>query len=52
MKMGLLGKIKGLFDRQADEENVCCPDWEEESLKRDNIDMHDKIGRASCRERV
>ncbi len=42
MKMGLLGKIKGLFDRQADEENVCRPDWEEESLKRDNIDMHDK----------
>ena len=43
MKMGLLGKIKGLFNRQADEEeNVCRPDWEEESLKRDNIDMHDK----------
>ena len=43
MKMGLLGKIKGLFNRQMDEEeNVCRPDWEEESLKRDNIDMHDK----------
>ena len=41
--MGLLGKIKGLFNRQADEEeNVYRPDWEEESLKRDNIDMHDK----------
>ena len=41
--MGLLGKIKGLFNRQMDEEeNVCRPDWEEESLKRDNIDMHDK----------
>ena len=25
-----------------EEENVCRPDWEEESLKRDNIDMHDK----------
>lgn len=41
--MGLLGKIKGLFNfkRQTDEfENVY--DWEEETLKRDNIDMHDK----------
>ena len=44
--MGLLGKIKGLFKRQADEEeNVYRPDWEEESLKRDEIDMHDKSQR-------
>lgn len=44
--MGLLGKIKGLFKRQADEEeNVYRPDWEEESLKRDEIDMHDKTQR-------
>ncbi|MDE7478500.1 MAG: hypothetical protein K2M91_11215, partial [Lachnospiraceae bacterium] len=43
IKMGLLGKIKGLFNRQADEyENVYRPDWEEESLKRDDIDMNDK----------
>lgn len=44
--MGLLGKIKGLFNRRADgEENVYRPDWEEESLKRDDIDMHDKTQR-------
>lgn len=44
--MGLLEKIKGLFNRQTDEEeNMYRPDWEEESLKRDNIDMHDKIQR-------
>ncbi|MDE6221292.1 MAG: hypothetical protein K2G51_12865 [Lachnospiraceae bacterium] len=43
--MGLFGKIKGLFNRQTDdEENVYRPDWEE-SLKRDNIDMHDKLQR-------
>lgn len=41
--MGLLGKIKGIFGRQTDEsENVYRPDWEEEGLKRDNVDMHDK----------
>lgn len=39
--MGLLGRIKELFKRQENEpENVY--DWEEETLKRDNIDMHDK----------
>lgn len=44
--MGLLGKIKGFFNRRADgEENVYRPDWEEESLKRDDIDMHDKTQR-------
>lgn len=44
--MGLLGKIKGFFNRQADgAENVYRPDWEEESLKRDDIDMHDKVQR-------
>ncbi len=44
--MGLLGKIKGFFRRQTDDnENVYRPDWEEESLKRDNIDMHDRIQR-------
>ncbi|MDE5696921.1 MAG: hypothetical protein K2I96_05840 [Lachnospiraceae bacterium] len=44
--MGLLGKIKGLFNRRTDgEENVYGPDWEEESLKRDDIDMHDKTQR-------
>lgn len=44
--MGLLGKIKGLFRRQTDdEESVYKPDWEKQSLKRDNIDMHDKIQR-------
>lgn len=44
--MGLLGKIKGLFRWQTDdEESVYKPDWEEQSLKRDNIDMHDKIQR-------
>lgn len=44
--MGLLGKIKGFFKRQADDgENVYQPDWEEQSLKRDNIDMHDMAQR-------
>lgn len=44
--MGLLGKIKGFFKRQADDgENVYRPDWEEQSLKRDNIDMHDMAQR-------
>ncbi len=44
--MGLLGKIKGFFNRQADEgENEYRPDWEEESLKRDDIDMHDQTQR-------
>lgn len=39
--MGLLGKIKGFFKREPETyENVY--DWEEETLKRDNIDMHDK----------
>ncbi len=42
--MGLLGKIKGFFKREPETyENVY--DWEEETLKRDNIDMHDKIQR-------
>lgn len=44
--MGLLGKIKGFFKRQADDgENVYQPDWEEQSLRRDNIDMHDMAQR-------
>lgn len=39
--MGLLEKIKGFFKREPETyENVY--DWEEETLKRDNIDMHDK----------
>lgn len=39
--MGLLGKIKGFFKKEPEAfENVY--DWEEETLKRDNIDMHDK----------
>lgn len=55
--MGLLGKIKGLFHRQTDdEENVYRPDWEEQSLKRDNIDMHDMIQREhyikACMEQI
>ncbi|MDE5823078.1 MAG: hypothetical protein K2H91_00100 [Lachnospiraceae bacterium] len=55
--MGLLGKIKGFFNRQTDNgENVYRPDWEEESLKRDNIDMHDKIQREhyvkACMEQI
>jgi len=55
--MGLLGKIKGFFNRQGDEEqNVYRPDWEEESLKRDNIDMHDKMQREhyvkACMEQI
>lgn len=44
--MGLLGKIKGLLNRQAGgEENAYRPDWEEETLKRDRIDMHDRTQR-------
>lgn len=39
--MGLLEKIKGFFKKEPETyENVY--DWEEETLKRDNIDMHDK----------
>lgn len=44
--MGLLGKIKGLLNRQAGgEENAYRSDWEEETLKRDRIDMHDRTQR-------
>lgn len=44
--MGLLGKIKGFFKRKTDDfENVYV--WEEETLKRDNIDMHDKKQREN-----
>ena len=46
--MGLLGKIKGIFNRSKSEaENVYHPDWDEESLKRDNIDMHDRKQREN-----
>ena len=55
--MGLLGKIKGFFNRSADDgKNEYGPDWEEERLKRDNIDMHDKIQREhyvkACMEQI
>ena len=55
--MGLLGKIKGFFGRRTDDyENVYQPDWEQESLKRDDIDMHDKKQREhyvkSCLEQM
>lgn len=44
--MGLLGKIKGLFNRRTDEgENAYESDWEGESLKRDDIDIHDQTQR-------
>lgn len=44
--MGLLGKIKGLFNRRTDEgENEYASGWEGESLKRDDIDMHDQTQR-------
>lgn len=54
--MGLLGKIKGLFNRRADEEeNAYRPDWEE-SLKRDDINMHDPAQREhyvrACMEQI
>lgn len=40
--MGLFGKIKEVFKRHPDGQvNVYQPDWEEASLKRDNVDMHD-----------
>ena len=46
--MGLLGKIKGIFNRSKDDaQNVYHPDWDEESLKRDNIDMHDRKQREN-----
>lgn len=46
--MGLLGKIKGIFNRSKSEaQNVYHPDWDEESLKRDNIDMHDRKQREN-----
>lgn len=41
--MGLLGKIKQVFKRHPDGQvNVYQSEWEEESLKRDNVDMHDE----------
>lgn len=41
--MGLLGKIKKVFSRQKEGTvSVYEPEWEKESLKRDDIDMHDK----------
>lgn len=41
MYMGLLGKVKGFFRRKEEEEEVYRPEWEETSLKRDDIDIHD-----------
>lgn len=44
--MGLLGKIKGLFNRRKDDgENAYESGWEGESLKRDDIDIHDQTQR-------
>lgn len=41
--MGLLGKIKKVFKRHPEGQvNVYQSDWEEASLKRDNVDMHDE----------
>lgn len=55
--MGLLGKIKGFFNRRADEgEDAYKPDWEEGTLKRDNIDMNDAVQREhyvkACMEQI
>ncbi len=55
--MGLLEKIKGVFKRKQDEsENIYRPDWEEASLKRDNVDMHDGSQReryvTACLEQI
>lgn len=46
--MGLLGKVKVFFGKKKDDfENVYRLDWEEESLKRDDVDMHDKKQREN-----
>lgn len=39
--MGLLGKIREFFFKNEEYENVYYPDWEEETIKRDDVDMHD-----------
>lgn len=44
--MGLLGKIRNLFSRGYDEyADEYGGEWEDTGLKRDNVDMHDRIQR-------
>lgn len=44
--MGLREKVVRFFKRPGEEEEeVYDPDWEEASLKRDNVDMHDGVQR-------
>jgi len=46
--MGLLQKVKVFFGKKEDEfEDVNRLDWEEDSLKRDDVDMHDKKQREN-----
>lgn len=56
MYMGLLGKVKGFFRRKEEEEEVYRPEWEEASLKRDDIDIHDSQQRedyvTACMEQM
>lgn len=45
--MGLLGKIREFFFKNEEYENVYYPDWDEETIKRDDVDMHDIKQRES-----
>lgn len=45
--MGLLGKIREFFLKNEEYENVYYPDWDEETIKRDDVDMHDIKQRES-----
>lgn len=45
--MGLLGKIREFFFKNEEYENVYYPDWDEETIKRDEVDMHDIKQRES-----
>ena len=45
--MGVLGKIREFFFKNEEYENVYYPDWDEETIKRDDVDMHDIKQRES-----
>jgi hypothetical protein len=46
--MGLFGKIKGIFNRHTDEyDDMYASESDEESLKRDNVDMRDEAQREN-----
>ena len=55
--MGLFGRLKGMFARNDDYyEEEYVPEWDETTLKRDDVDMHDKTQRenyvTACLEQI